>query len=1360
MGCVMFLKNKKIISILLIISMTLSSASFSSFAEDIMESSIQKVTIGIDNDIIEKESYYNETNSGPLEKKEEDKNNLDENILTEDLEDIIISTDDDVAEKDDDIYSLSLGRFKIITYDKEMILYHNDSRTKLDEMKAFIDEHTAIVGWYIANFDAAFECIVDSNRIAYNNDTLKTEIETWYQDKNMATINKACGVIYRLYSYSPQYHGRNELPSDDWEYVDDMRDIPNEYAVLSADGSVFINSISIPVADFKIRNKVTNEIKRTKEWAIQDSYGATISFATKITKPTDLPFRHYGYDEILYGDITLWPVFGDIEDKNFSIYCGGLDPIVITADMNYEQCVDDIENTCSKIIKGFKLLYRDENEPSDDLKADFPYHNTESKDTTIKQLLDRFREWFFNPEEYVVYTATYGAITYTILYNMTNISQLPDITTDDRYPSGTSYELTYADSYETVKVENFAELNKKFKKNTDSAAVLPKIQGNFLPLPYSYRVKEWNTAVDGSGDTYALDDDILPKHFDADDRLVLYPIWEEANLSHLTLHYDSVFKTVYEVGEKIDTTNLSLDYVNYDNTNSSLEYSNDTKGIFIFEPSIDHELTVSDTKLTVTIKGKKFLDGSDASIDIPITVGNKYSIKYEENHPSGTWAIPTSRISEYYTLSSDSETTINTAGTAFTKAMQVRGSTKWMIQNTGTTTTTWKRLKEWNTKSDGTGTRYAIGQSLTAPTSDFSNKKLTLYAIWEDVVINQFRICYKNGNTKEVASIYSYDFTTYFDTVLSNMPLGYDAFYLISNNSTDADDVIKTNYDPSSAGSLTVEQLRSNYNSWVNANTTTNPIYGAIYKEKHFYIGYTDNGTNKSVELETDWNDDIDNVQSKIKYSKLRGWYEVVPTLEYNINNVKQSYDHNVNTGMITTDQLKATFSEWSSNKIRNLAYGASISPLKRIGVKTGTLLKKNYKVNETLDIAGLVIVPTYADDTIGADISYNSTDFEISPAVGTKLTLGHNNTNVTIKYGATGYKKTCTYTLTVLDKEITSIALKDGLMTSGNLKTDYIEEQKLDPKNLCITITYDDASTTDINYAGNENSFSFSIGGIERDINNYELTQSDTGNVTVSYGGKNCTYPINVKAKTLTSISVKPNTPNKRVYNDKDLLDVTGLVLSLNYDNGKINEIAYAGHEADFIFEPTIGTPITSTNSNITITYNTLKTTYQISFVQPNEATTQIKRYGGNTSRGGSLISSGLALMQNENSTIITYLNESLQQRIKNAPVVGDQLLVSKSLNQNIQYTWEKVSNSWLLKNNNMNNYHKGWALIENNGNFEWYHFGNDNKMTTGVYVENGKYYYFQISNDVNVGRMLTGEQEIAGHKFRFSDSGQLLGR
>ena len=1362
----MFLQNKKIVSILLIISMTLSSGSFRTFAEDVIESSIQKVTINTDKDIIEQETF-NEVNKAPLKKIEEDTNDLDDNNFAEALEEVIISRDDDVVERDDNIYGLSIGRFKIVTYDKEMVLYHNDSQTKVDELKAFIDTHTAIAGWYVANFNDDFEHIVDSSRIVYSNDSLKTEIETWYQDNNMATVNKACGVIYRRYSCVPQDRGINELPSDEWEYVDDNRYLPSEYAYLNADGSEFINSMSIPVADFKIRNKVTNEIKRTKEWAVEDSNGATISFATKITKPTDLPFSHAGYGEIIYAGIALWPVFGDVEVKSFSIYGRGGGSIVLTPDMNYSDCVTEIDNLCDNSVRGFKLLYHDENEPSDMQKSDFGLHDTDFKNTTIKQLLDRFREWFFNPEYYVVYAATYGGVDYEIVYKMDNITQLPDITTDNRYPSGTSYRIEYTDTAPDVKisVQDYEALDTQFKNENNTSNIYLNIPGEASFFVQPYYTKEWNTAADGSGETYALGAAIKPEYFDANYNLVLYPIWEEVRLSQFYLNRSSQIKTVYAPKEKFNPTNLKINCS--DGGSSVIEYSDDLVNAFIFEPSLDDELTVDDTKVTVTLKGRKMTDGSDASFDIPITVGNKYSIKYEENHPSGNWVIPTSRISDYYTMASDSETTINTAGTAFTQAMQVKGNTKWMIQQLASTNPTWKRLKEWNTKADGSGTRYTIGQSLTAPTTDFSNKKLTLYAIWEDVIITQFRICYKNGNAKEVASIYSYDFTTYFDTVISNIPLGYDAFYLISNNSSDTDDAIKANYDPSSSGSLTVEQLKANYNTWINAGANTNPVYGAIYKEKHFYVGYTDDGTNKSVEVETGWNNDIDLVQSKIKYSKLRGWYEILPSADYNVNNVKQSYNPDINVNLITTDKLKATFSEWNSNKIRNFAYGASVSPLKSIQVKAGTALKKNYKINETLDITGLEIVPTYNDNTTGADISYNSTDFEISPAVGTKLTLGHNNTNVTIKYGPNGYKKTCTYTLTVLDKEITSIALKDGLLTSGNLKTDYIEEQKLEPKNLCITVTYDDASTKDVNYAGNENAFSFDIGGAERNIQSYELAQSDAGNVTINYGGKTCTYPITIKAKSITSISVKSNTPNKRVYNVNDPLDVTGLMLNLNYDNGKISEMAYAGHETDFSFDPIIGTPITSTNSNITITYNTFKITYQISFVQPNTetTTTQYIRHGGGTNRGGSLVSSGAALMQNENVNNVnnannaTYLNQSLQQRIKNAPVVGNQLLVSKSLNQNTQYAWEKVSNNWLLKNNNSNSYHKGWALIENNGTFEWYHFGNDNKMTTGVYVENGKYYYFQISNDSNSGRMLTGEQVIAGRKFRFSDNGQLLG-
>ena len=614
----MFLQNKKIVSILLIISMTLSSGSFRTFAEDVIESSIQKVTINTDKDIIEQETF-NEVNKAPLKKIEEDTNDLDDNNFAEALEEVIISRDDDVVEQDEDIFGLSIGRFKIVTYDKEMILYHNDSQAKVDELKAFIDTHTAIAGWYVANFNDDFEHIVDSSRIVYSNDSLKTEIETWYQDNNMATVNKACGVIYRRYSCVPQDRGINELPSDEWEYVDDNRYLPSEYAYLNADGSEFINSMSIPVADFKIRNKVTNEIKRTKEWAVEDSNGATISFATKITKPTDLPFSHAGYGEIIYAGIALWPVFGDVEVKSFSIYGRGGGSIVLTPDMNYSDCVTEIDNLCDNSVRGFKLLYHDENEPSDMQKSDFGLHDTDFKNTTIKQLLDRFREWFFNPEYYVVYAATYGGVDYEIVYKMDNITQLPDITKDNRYPSGTSYRIEYTDTAPDVKisVQDYEALDTQFKNENNTSNIYLNIPGEASFFVQPYYTKEWNTAADGSGETYALGAAIKPEYFDANYNLVLYPIWEEVRLSQFYLNRSSQIKTVYAPKEKFNPTNLKINCS--DGGSSVIEYSDDLVNAFIFEPSLDDELTVDDTKVTVTLKGRKIegynIDGTRPTMD-------------------------------------------------------------------------------------------------------------------------------------------------------------------------------------------------------------------------------------------------------------------------------------------------------------------------------------------------------------------------------------------------------------------------------------------------------------------------------------------------------------------------------------------------------------------------------------------------------------------------------------------------------------------------------------------------------------------------------------------------------------------------
>ena len=70
-------------------------------------------------------------------------------------------------------------------------------------------------------------------------------------------------------------------------------------------------------------------------------------------------------------------------------------------------------------------------------------------------------------------------------------------------------------------------------------------------------------------------------------------------------------------------------------------------------------------------------------------------------------------------------------GTAPTQADQAQGATFTAPSSTELTAPAGKRFKEWNTESDGTGTAYKAGATVTMPC-----EALKLYAVWEDIPAN------------------------------------------------------------------------------------------------------------------------------------------------------------------------------------------------------------------------------------------------------------------------------------------------------------------------------------------------------------------------------------------------------------------------------------------------------------------------------------------------------------------------------------------------------------------------------------------------------------------------------------------------
>lgn len=583
----------------------------------------------------------------------------------------------------------------------------------------------------------------------------------------------------------------------------------------------------------------------------------------------------------------------------------------------------------------------------------------------------------------------------------------------------------------------------------------------------------------------------------------------------------------------------------------------------------------------------------------------KPKVVYKKTMPTGyanindeDWTVYSSQVSDDFSWDVDlatSSTSFQSNGVMFSPAIIIKGSNRMCLSANDRVTGEMKivKLTGWNTSINGTERGFNFGDSVENKNNPigFDWNTLTLYPVWETLNTTKFSICYlDDDNNKQIANIYNLDNQTKFDTTMNNIPNYYDGFYDLGDMSTyTTEDAIKNAYNPNTQGTLTKEQLKTQYLTWVNQGATTNKGYGAIYKAKHFYLAYTVNGRYASITDETTYDSTyVDQIVNNMKYTKIRGWYEIVPSGEYNQGTVNNLYDLNTTTNLITTNELKATYSNWRIKKKRNFAFGASVSPLDSISLKTGTTHKTYYKVDQTIDPTNLVIIPHFADGTVGDEIPYagNETEFTFNPALGTALNTTNNK--ITVSYGLTGYKKSVDY-----DIEVTTAIVEEIKIITTPSKIEYVEGQKIDPTGLVIGVKYDDLTTANINYLEGDTRFTFNP-----DLNqNLALTNN---NVSVSYSGKTTSYDITVREKQISSIEKIDNTPTKTTYFEGDTLDAKGLKIKVNFDNGTFENVDYDGNESDFQFTPATGSVLnTIGNNTITVKYKNDKTlTFDVNVV------------------------------------------------------------------------------------------------------------------------------------------------------------------
>jgi len=234
---------------------------------------------------------------------------------------------------------------------------------------------------------------------------------------------------------------------------------------------------------------------------------------------------------------------------------------------------------------------------------------------------------------------------------------------------------------------------------------------------------------------------------------------------------------------------------------------------------------------------------------------------------------------------------------------------------------------------------------------------------------------------------------------------------------------------------------------------------------------------------------------------------------------------------------------------------------------------KLSYIEGQDLDLTGLVVTLTYNDSTTEevALADFAGKGITTSPVSGTALTIAdHNNQPVVVSCNG---KTANTNNLTVEAKAVTGVAIK-----TQPTQLSYVEGQDLDLTGLEVTLTYDNNTTEDVipaNFAAKGITTSPAAGAA--------LTLADNDKpVVVSCNGKTAnTNNLTVEAKAVTAVTIKTQ-PTKLSYLEGQDLDLTGLEVTLTYDNNTTEDVALINFVAKGITtSPAAGTALTIADHN-----------------------------------------------------------------------------------------------------------------------------------------------------------------------------------
>ena len=191
--------------------------------------------------------------------------------------------------------------------------------------------------------------------------------------------------------------------------------------------------------------------------------------------------------------------------------------------------------------------------------------------------------------------------------------------------------------------------------------------------------------------------------------------------------------------------------------------------------------------------------------------------------------------------------------------------------------------------------------------------------------------------------------------------------------------------------------------------------------------------------------------------------------------------------------------------------------------------------------------VRLYKTYNYGSPEDFNRADYGNITVIPNSIGTVGNNQQITLSYVSGEKTFAGSLNVNITDRTVSKIEVKNR-----PTKLQYVEGQSPEVSDLSggiITVFYNNGPNDVIEMTPEA--------GVT--IDSFNTNTVGTGSVTVKYGGKTASYPVTVVEKDVTSIEVK-YLPTKTNYVLGEELDLTGGVLTFNYDNSTSANVSMQG--------------------------------------------------------------------------------------------------------------------------------------------------------------------------------------------------------